>query len=84
MSERDISDIERLFPTLISKLKLLDSELPLKSVAILLATPFTFVRVSFVQKQYDPQLTIDYLLNESAPSGGNHTRAPSYQVHQNH
>ena len=56
----------------------------LKSVAILLATPFTFVRVSFVQKQYDPQLTIDYLLNESASSGGNHTRAPSYQVHQNH
>ena len=56
----------------------------LKNVAILLATPFTFVRVSFVQKQYDPQLTIDYLLNESASSGGNHTRAPSYQVHQNH
>ena len=27
--------------------------------AVLFETPFTFVRVSFVQKQYDPQLTID-------------------------
>ena len=44
----------------------------MQSVAFLFSTPFTFVRVSFVQKQYDPQLTIDYLLNESASSGGNH------------